>query len=125
MVDFLHENPERVFSCKKSTMYEVHIYGSETADKGRFEVFVGEEVNTAQLPTALCAKFFPASDYIKVTLAGAEIIGDWWRTFEAEVLPGYGVKQHESYVIQSYDGRFLGMDQIENSVLDVLVPVKK
>lgn len=121
----LAANPERAYSCNKSCMYEVHITGSETAEKGRFEVFVGEEVNTPQLPTALCAKFFPASDYIKVTLAGEEIIGDWWKKFESVVLTEYGVKQRGNFIIQAYDERFLGMDQLEGSVLDVLVAVQK
>ena len=121
----LAANPERAYSCKKSCLYEVHIYGDETASKGCFEIFVGEEVNTAQLPVPLCAKFFPASDYIKVTLAGTEIISDWWQELETEILPKYRVKRSDCYMLQVYDERFLGMDQLEGSVLDVLVAVQK
>ena len=41
------------------------------------------------------------------------------------MLPEYGVKQRGSYIIQAYDERFLGMDQLEGSALDVLVAVQK
>lgn len=117
-------NPERPYSCNQQIMYEIHIYGEETEAKGYFEVFVGEEVNTAELPVSLCAKYLPESDYIKITLTGREIVGDWWQTLNADIMPGLGVKRRFPYIIQAYDDRFKGMDQIEASTLDAYVPVE-
>jgi len=121
---YLTENPERSFSCNKPYLYEIHIYGSETAAKGYFEVFVAEEVNTAELPVTLCTKFFPESDYLKITLYGQEITGDCWHKLDSEIIPATGVKRNYSYIIQAYDERFKGMDNIDDSVMDVYIPVE-
>ncbi len=122
---YLTDHPERPYSRNKPYMYEVHIYGSETAGKGYFEVFVGEEVNSAQLPVALCSKFIPESDYMKLTLFGNEITGDWWQKLDSEIIPAKGVGRNSPYIIQAYDERFKGMDDIGNSILDVYIPVEK
>ena len=122
---FLRENPERPYSCGKQLFYEVHLYGSETKKKGYFEVFVGEEVNTATLPIALCAKYIPESDYLKMTLFGREIVGDWWLKLETEILPALGFSAKSSHLIQVYDDRFKGMDNVDESILDVFIPIEK
>lgn len=122
---FITENPERPYSYNKPFFYEVHIYGSETEKKGYFEVFVGEEVNTAQLPVALSTKFIPASDYLKITLYGKEVTGDWWLKLDTEIIPASGLKRKSAYLIEAYDERFKGMDKIEDSILDVYIPVEK
>lgn len=123
--EFLKDNPESGCFRNQQVFYEIHIYGKETADKGYFEVFAGLEVRTAELPIALSTKYIPASDYIKLTLSGAEITADWWMRFEQEVLPLYGVMRNEGYIIQAYDDRFKGMDQLESSELDAYIPVIK
>ena len=104
-------------------MYEIHVYGEETASKGYFEVFVGEEVTGEPLPVALSMKLLPESDYIKITLSGQEITGNWWQTLDTDILPAFHAKRHLSYIIQAYDSRFKGMDQLEGSVMDAYVPV--
>lgn len=124
-INFITENPERIYSSHRQYLYEVHIYGSETESKGYFEVFVGEEMNTARLPITLCTKFIAASDYLKVTLNGTEITGDWSKTLDTEILPSTGFKRNSTYIIQAYDERFKGVDNIEDSVLDVYIPVEK
>lgn len=123
-IEYLTEHPERPYSCNKPYMYELHIYGSETASKGYFEVFVGEEVNIAQLSVALCSKFIPESDYMKITLCGNEITGDWWQKLDSDIIPAKGVRRNSSYIIQAYDERFKGMDNISDSILDVYIPVE-
>jgi predicted transcriptional regulator YdeE len=123
--EFLRENPDRPYSSHGGTMYEIHIYGIETRSKGYFEVFVGEEVNTAQLPIALSTKFIPASDYLKITLNGNEITGDWWHELDTKIMPSSGSKRNFAYLIQAYDEKFKGMDKIEDSILDVYIPVEK
>lgn len=117
------ENPERSYSCNAPYMYEIHIYGSEMAAKGYFEVFVGEEVNTAKLPFSLSAKFFPESDYLKVTLYGQEITSDWWQMLDTDLISECGVKRNAPFIIQAYDERFKGMDHLEGSMLDIYIPV--
>ena len=124
-MEFISVNTERPYSLHKKFMYEVHVYGGETAVKGYFEVFVGEEINTVQLPVALGSKFIPASDYMRITLSGKEITGDWWKKLDTEIIPSNGVVRNPVYIIQAYDERFKGMDKIEDSILDVFIPIEK
>lgn len=123
-MDHITKYPERSYSCNSPYLYEIHLYGSETAAKGYFEVFVGEEVNTAKLPFSLSSKFFPESDYLKVTLYGQEITGDWMQKLETDIIPGRGVRRNASFIIQAYDTRFKGMDHLDDSVLDTYIPVE-
>lgn len=123
--EFISENPERPYSANKPYFYEIHIYSRETADKGYFEVFAGEEVTTPELPVYLCTKFISASNYLKVTLTGTEITQDWWKKLDDEILPKYGVKRNDGFILQAYDERFKGMEQIEASEIDAYIPVEK
>ncbi len=121
--DFMAENPNRSYSLGKPLFYEVHIYGPETMTKGYFEVFAGEEVNTANLPVALSAKYIPASDYLKVSLTGKEIVSDWWQELDTVISAQAGITRNNSYIIQAYDERFKGVDKIEESALDAFIPI--
>lgn len=122
-LSYIATNPERPYSSGREAMYEVHVYGEETASKGYFEVFVGEEVTGAQLPIALSAKQLPESDYLKITLTGQEITGDWWQTLDTELLPAFHAARSAPYIVQAYDHRFKGMDQLDDSVMDAYIPV--
>ena len=122
--DHVQKNPRRPYSCGKDVSYEVHVYGEETEAKGYFEVFVGEEVNTDRLPAALLSKFLPESDYVKIELHGQEIASDWWQTLDTNILPTFHVKRNAAYIIQAYDHRFKGMEQLDTSVVDVYIPVE-
>ncbi len=95
-IAFITQHPTRAYSSGREVMYEVHIYGDEMATEGRFEVFIGEEVNTADLPIALSTKFLPEADYLKLTLNGQEINGDWWQTLRTDILPAQHCKQKRS-----------------------------
>jgi predicted transcriptional regulator YdeE len=123
--DIIAGYPELVKPGHRRIFYEVHIYGRETPDKGYFEVFAGEEVATAELPMELLTKYIPASDYLKVTLTGKEITEDWWKKIEEEQLPKQCVVKNDTYIIQAYDERFKGMDQIDASEMDAYIPVSK
>lgn len=112
-------------SCGQAVLYEIHIYGAETPEKGYFEVFVGEAIFSAQLPPALSVKCIPASEYVKVTLTGQEITEDWSRTVQRELLPAEGYASRPEYAIQAYDDRFQGMDDLEHSTLVLYLPVVK
>ena len=112
-------------ACDGDALYEVHIYGAETQTKGYFEVFVGGVARGAQLPVALSTKYIPASEYLKITLSGKEITADWWLGLEDMIAASGGYTRKTGYILQAYDARFLGMDQIEGSVMDVFIPVEK
>jgi len=107
-----------------SPFYEVHIYGPETETEGLFEVFVGTKVSDIEgLPLELTAKVLPASQYALLTLKGEAIMGDW----ENELLNWInknGYREAYPYHFQLYDERFKGMDRIEESILDVYIPVE-
>lgn len=123
--DFISEYPHRPYSTNNPFMYEVHIYNDETETKGYFEIFFGEEVNTAQLPICLSSKYIEASDYLKVTLTGREITSDWWKALDDAFLASNAMKRNFSHIIQVYDERFKGLDKIEDSEMDVYVPLER
>lgn len=124
-IEFITENPVRPYSAQGSYLYEVHVYNHETPTKGYFEVFVGEEVNTSELPIVLDLKFIDAANFLKITLRGKEIISDWWQKLDNEILPGRSLKRNDAYIIQAYDDRFKGLDSIEDSELDAFIPVER
>ena len=105
--------------------YEVHLFGPETETHGRFEVFVGMEIaDVEHLPYGLVAKRLPACEYAVFTLKGQAIVGDW----EGQILTWLdenGYREAYSFNFQYYDERFKGLDPVDESVIDVYVPVEK
>lgn len=102
--------------------YEIHLdAGADGADE--FEVFVGAEVaDPSRVATALCVKVLPEADYAVFTLRGRQILGgedcpidEWLRTS--------GYRQALPLSVQRYDERFKGVDRIDESELDFLIPV--
>jgi AraC family transcriptional regulator len=105
--------------------YEVHIESEETAKTGNHEVFVGVEV--AQLedtPVELLVKVLPSTTYAVFTFRGNQITSDWSRTIYHEWMPVSSYQVAYRYGIQLYDQRFKGLDNLDESELDVYVPVK-
>ncbi|WDV46428.1 effector binding domain-containing protein [Clostridiaceae bacterium M8S5] len=124
--EFLRQNPVRKYSANKNSMYEIHIYNESTPTNGYFEVFVGEEVTSSKLPIDLCTKFIDESLYLKVTLSGDEITSDWWhKIINDNSIANMKLKPTQKYLIQVYDERFKGMDNIENSTMYALVPLEE
>jgi len=123
-ITYTQQNPQRPYSCGRNVICEIHVYGEETNTKGYFEVFVGEEVNTARLPVPLSVKHLPESDYIKIELHGQEITDDWWQALDTEILPKFHARRNATYIIQAYDARFKGMERLDDSVIDVYIPVE-
>jgi len=105
--------------------YEVHIYGPETEKKGLFEVFVGFQVSDVdQLPYNMVAKVLPAASYAVFTLKGRAIIGDW----EREILGWLdenGYREAYPFNFQYYDERYKGLDPVDESVIDIYIPVEE
>lgn len=103
-------------------MYEVHIQNSETPRTGEFEVFVGHVVDSPdEVPLELCLKQLPQTDYAVFTLQGSQmqqdepLVDNWLRANDYRVaLP---------FFIERYDERYQGLERLEESVLEFLVPV--
>jgi predicted transcriptional regulator YdeE len=108
------------------TMYEVHISHEETGVTGEHEVFVGLEVaELEEVPVELSVKVLPAVTYAVFTLRGSQITSDWTQMILTDWMPTSNYEMAHPYSIQRYDERFKGVDHIEESVLDVYVPVKR
>jgi predicted transcriptional regulator YdeE len=109
-----------------SVAYEVHIYHEETPRTGEFEVFVGVEVSRLEgMPLEMSGKILPPATYAVFTLEGEQIVSDWPLLISSEWLPEAGYKADHSHSIQRYDERFKGVQRIDESVLDVYIPLAR
>lgn len=124
-MEYINCNQDRSYTIHESCFYELHIYNENTPKNGHFQVFVGEKVNTGELPVQLDSKYIPSSQYLKITLRGKEIISDWWYEIEKEIIPSRNLRRNYQYIIQAYDHRFKGMDKINDSELDAYIPVER
>jgi predicted transcriptional regulator YdeE len=105
--------------------YEVHLEHEETLEKGYYEVFVGMEVTQIEdVPIELLAKILPPAMYAVFALKGQQITSDWDRII-GQWMSDAGYERAYPYGFELYDRRFKGLDKIEESELDVYVPVKK
>ncbi len=106
--------------------YEIHLETLETPQTGAYEVFVGFVVDAVTPEIAeLSFKQLPEVDYAVFTLQGEAIRGNWSEEIFESWLKNSAYQSAASYLIERYDERFKGMDQIKESVMEVLVPVKK
>lgn len=112
-------------SLDKVPNYEVHIYGPETETDGLFEIFVGVRISDlASLPYNLTAKVLPPAEYAVFTIEGKAVTADW----EREITTWLDTNNYEEaypYNFQYYDERFKGLHRIDESQLDVYVPIIK
>ena len=121
---YLAENGPRLQHVVSPTyFYEVHIYGEESESIGHFEVFVGIEVEQARdVPVEALIKLLPAARYAVFTLEGEQITSDWPLAI-SDTLDQLGYVYAFGYSFQLYDERFKGLDRLDESALDVYVPV--
>jgi len=106
-------------------LYEIHIDGDRTEKDGNYEVFVGMPVETLdKVPIECVVKQLPETDYAIFTVKGEEIFSDWGMDIYRGWMPESGYETSFKYNVQLYDERFKGMDRIEESELDIYVPVK-
>jgi AraC family transcriptional regulator len=106
--------------------YEVHLEYEETPEKGEYEVFVGMEVEQLDdVPVELLVKILPPATYAVFTLKGQQITSCDWGKLIGQWMSDSGYEKALKFGFQLYDRRFKGMDNIEESELDVYVPVKK
>jgi predicted transcriptional regulator YdeE len=105
--------------------YEVHLEHEETLEKGYYEVFVGMEVAQIEdVPIELLVKVLPPATYAVFALKGQQITSDWDRII-GQWMSGAGYERAYPYGFELYDRRFKGLDKIEESELDVYLPIKK
>lgn len=113
----------------KDIHYEVHIWNKELFEEtGNFEVFIGVEVEKLKdLPLELDGKVLPKTHYAKLTVKGDEI--KTWESKLAEVLPGEKYPERKfndmQFLVQCYDERFKGLDKMDESEMNILIPVEK
>lgn len=105
--------------------YELHIYHPETPATGEFEVFAGHLISDpAPTPTVMSVKVLPAAPYAVFTLRGQQITGDWGKEIYQDWLPSSGYRSDYAFSYQRYDHRFRGLDQLEDSTLEVHIPLQ-
>jgi AraC family transcriptional regulator len=106
--------------------YEVHIEHEETESRGHYEVFAGMEVEKLEdVPVQLLVKVLPATKYAVFTFKGEQITSDWSKMIFHEWMPQSGYQRAHRYGFQLYDHRFRGLDNIDQSELDVYVPIEQ
>ncbi|MFC2136982.1 GyrI-like domain-containing protein [Bacteroidota bacterium] len=125
LMTYYYENGEKIKPLlKQESLFEIHIQNNETNKKGLFEVFVGFELNElCAIPIELLIKTLPNTKYAKSTILGKDINMDYYQKIYMNLIEkGYEVSHQ--YNIQYYDHRFKGMDKLEESEFDLLIPVK-
>ncbi len=106
--------------------YEIHFWTPESSAKGYFEVFVGQQVTAPQeIPVHYLIKVLPQVKYAVFELQGETITADWPQMIYRLWLPQSGLVEAYPFTIQRYDDRFLGLDRVAESTLEILVPVKQ
>jgi AraC family transcriptional regulator len=127
LMTYLASHRHRIKHVKSDAVfYEVHVEHEETMLTGEFEVFVGLEVEKLEdVPVEMSVKLFPATTYAVFTLQGAQITSDWSRMIGAEWMPRSGYQRAHAFGFQRYDERFKGLERIDESILDVYVPVER
>ena len=122
---YLSENGGKIqHTSQQGVAYEIHIYNQETISKGLFEVFIGIQVDKVEhVPLELLVKNLPAAEYAVFTLQGEMISTDWNLDIQDWITQA-GYQTAHPYSFQYYDARFKGLDQIEESAIDVYMPVK-
>ncbi len=111
--------------------YEIQVWNEEELeDTGQLEVFVGFELEDLEdIPVELVGKILPPTKYISFELEGKEI-KTWEENILQEWIPesDYWIKPFAGYLFhiqRFHQDRYKGIDNIENSELEVLVPVEE
>jgi len=124
---YLEKEKSLGFLLQSKSCYEVHVYSEWTQTKGLFEVFVGmecERERLAELPPQLLVKNLPETQYAVFTFQGKEISSDWEKLL-GEWMAASEFESGGTYNFQLYDERFKGLDRLEESALDVYIPIQK
>jgi len=119
---------EAGFPRPTSQFFELHLLHPGSLENGEYEVFVGFDISdpadTLALPVELCVKVLPATKYAVFHLQGSTITTDWNQMIFQDWLPASGYCEAHPFSFQLYDDRFKGLDRIEESELDVFIPIR-
>jgi len=122
---YLRNHPDRLPPLRDDCVsYEVHIQHPESAERGEYEVFVGMEIlRLERLPVELSVKLLPPRQYAVFTLAGRQIVSSWEQDLVGEWFARSGRRADEGFGFERYDRRFKGLDRVEESEIEVYVPL--
>lgn len=123
-VCFLEANPQAIADrLHTDQLIELQLETQDTSTTGDYEVFVGAIVAKLEcLPYQCVAKRLGQRLHAVFTLEGDEITSDWWPRVQQQ-LSEAGLQISLPYSIQRYDRRYLGIDRLAESELDLLIPV--
>ncbi len=115
---------EERHNADETVWYELHLEHPGSIEKGEWEIFVGYQIKQPEAHAIeLSLKHLPAMTWAVFPLKGAQI-----GSFDAEYQTWLAASAYEEaypLLIERYDSRFKGMDHLEESELDYLVPVRK
>ncbi len=110
----------------EKVMFELQVYHAETPQTGEFEVLAGVEVERLEaLPVELSAKIIPAGTYAVFTIAGEQIASDWPKLIYGAWMSRLKYEVDHTFSLLRYDERFKGMQQLDESAVDVYIPVRR
>jgi AraC family transcriptional regulator len=121
------EKSDLVKNVSSQGAYEIHIEPKEFEETKRYYVFVGVEVERPEdVPPEMFVKVFPPTKYAVFTFKGEDITSNWADRIFKKWLPDSGYEEAGKFVLEYYDDeRFKGMENLEESELDVWVPVRE
>lgn len=105
---------------------EIFIPSDDYKTHGVCEIFVGVIVDKLDIiPINCVAKKLPKCTYAVFTVKGEKINSDWQNKIFSEWLPQSDYELQYDFNIQYYDKRFKGINQLNNSEIDVYLPIIK
>jgi len=120
---YVETQPEWLSSAVDGLGYEVHVVGPEMAASGEFECFVGAELAVpAALPIEVSAKAVPGGRFARFTVPGNLLATDM-QMHIAIWLEEHDYDSAIPFDVVVYDERFHGMDRLDESVVEILVPL--
>ncbi|POR03094.1 hypothetical protein AU468_05960 [Alkalispirochaeta sphaeroplastigenens] len=106
----------------KEEFFELHILHPGSNLRGEYEVFAGHPVQFSEIarwPLPFSLKVIPPGEYGLFWLNGPDAAEDW--AAELELPEGY--RLNTSFSVLRYDHRFRGMDQLEESQVQIHAPL--
>ena len=107
-------------------MFELHIPDPQTSETGQYEVFVGYPIATMEsIRMNLVAKVLPATRFARFTLVGKAITDNDSCQEMYAWIAAKGLAPAADWCCNLYDSRFKSMERIEESEIDVCIPVRE
>ena len=111
-------------NADESVWYELHLEHPGSIEKGEWEIFVAYQIEKPEAHAIeMTVKYLPAMTWAIFPIKGSDI-----GSFDTEYkkwLEASGYEEELPLLVERYDERFKGMDNLEESELDYMVPVRK